>query len=162
MPALVASRGDAHAAIDDDAGGLDSLLGLAAAQEAAGAADAPWPPHFEKAAGEGPRVAPSRARKPRGPRTPRTGQPLILVARAKRKDDALAGLERWRGRHAAAAARLAPDDVLVDTMRGRSSAWYRVRVNLRHVPEDERPPAEPPDPDWDPAEEWRGARKPQP
>jgi hypothetical protein len=72
-----------------------------------------------------------------------------VVARAARKEDALAGLERWKERHPEAAARLAPEDVLVDAMRGRYTTWTRVRVNLQHVPETERPPEEPPDPDFD-------------
>jgi bifunctional non-homologous end joining protein LigD len=80
---------------------------------------------------------------------------LIVVSQAKAKQDALAGLERWKKRHAAAAKHLAEDDVLVDGMRGRSSLWYRVRVNLRHVPEEGRPAAEPPDPDYDPWSEYR-------
>jgi DNA ligase D-like protein (predicted polymerase) len=88
----------------------------------------------------------------------RSSQPLIVVAQAKSKDDALAGLERWKERHAAAASHLAVDDVLVDGMRGRSSLWYRVRVNLRHVPEGDRPEQETPDPDYDPAVEWLGER----
>jgi hypothetical protein len=88
----------------------------------------------------------------------RSSQPLIVVAQAKSKDDALAGLGRWKERHAAAASHLAVDDVLVDGMRGRSSLWYRVRVNLRHVPEGDRPEQETPDPDYDPAVEWLGER----
>ena len=76
--------------------------------------------------------------------------PLLTVARAAHKADALAGLERWVARHPEAARHLAPSDVLVDAMRGRSSTWTRVRVNLRHVPEEQRPAAEPPDPDYDP------------
>lgn len=67
----------------------------------------------------------------------------------------MAGLERWKKRHPKAAKLLAEDDILVDGMRGRSSLWYRVRVNLRHVPEAERPAAEPPDPDYDPWAEYR-------
>ena len=86
----------------------------------------------------------------------RSSQPLIVVAQAKSKDDALAGLERWKERHPGAAAHLAVDDVLVDGMRGRSSLWYRVRVNLRHVPDADRPAEEAPDPDYDPAVEWLG------
>ncbi|MGH2356849.1 MAG: DNA polymerase domain-containing protein [Candidatus Limnocylindria bacterium] len=86
----------------------------------------------------------------------RSTQPLIVVSQAKAKADALAGLERWKERHPKAAMHLAVDDVLVDGMRGRSSLWYRVRVNLRHVPEADRPPEEPPDPDYDPWGEWRG------
>ena len=68
----------------------------------------------------------------------------------------MAGLERWKKRHPTAAKLLAEDDVLVDGMRGRSSLWYRVRVNLRHVPERERPAAEPPDPDYDASAEYGG------
>jgi bifunctional non-homologous end joining protein LigD len=84
----------------------------------------------------------------------RSRHPLLVVAQAKAKADALAGLDRWRDRHPQAAAHLAEDDVLVDGMRGRSSLWYRVRVNLRHVPEEQRPQQEAPDPDYDPAQEW--------
>lgn len=158
VPALVAAHGDAHAAIDDVTGELDGLLALAGQQAAAGLGDAPWPPHFAKTSGEAPRVAPSRARPPgRARRTPKL--PLLLIGQAKRKDDALAGLERWKARHPAVAARLAPEDVLVDTMRGRSSAYYRVRINLQRVPEAERPAEVAPDPDYDPAVEWAGARR---
>jgi len=84
--------------------------------------------------------------------------PLVVIANARTKDAALAGLERWKSRHGEAAKLLAPDDVLVDTMRGRSSTWTRIRVNLRHVPEELRPPPEPPDPDYDPMAE-RAARR---
>ena len=149
-PARFAERGDAAAGIDAAAGSLDGLLALSAAQEAAGLGDAPWPPHYKKQRDEPPRVAPSR-RKTSGPggRRPST-QPLITVAKAAHKADALAGLERWKARHPEAAARLQVDDVLVDSMRGRSTTWTRIRVNLRHVPEAERPAEEPPDPDYDP------------
>jgi DNA ligase D-like protein (predicted polymerase) len=85
----------------------------------------------------------------------RSAHPLVVISQAKSKEDALAGLERWKKRHAKAAKHLAEDDVLVDGMRGRSSLWYRVRVNLRHVPEAERPAEEAPDPDYDPTVEWR-------
>jgi bifunctional non-homologous end joining protein LigD len=85
----------------------------------------------------------------------RSAHPLLVVAQAKAKEDAMAGLDRWGHRHPDAAKHLDVDDVLVDAMRGRSTVWWRVRVNLRHVPEDQRPPAEPPDPDYDPAVEWR-------
>jgi DNA ligase D-like protein (predicted polymerase) len=84
----------------------------------------------------------------------RSAHPLVVISQAKSKADALAGLGRWKKRHAKAAKHLAEDDVLVDGMRGRSSLWYRVRVNLRHVPEAERPAEEPPDPDYDPTTEW--------
>jgi len=154
MPARFAARGDVHAGMDDAPGTLDGLLELAARDEAQGLGDAPWPPHFRKADGEAPRVAPSRARGAR-PKTPRAKMPLLTIANSPDKDAALAGLERWKQRHAAIAAYLAVDDVLVDAMRGRSSTWTRVRVNLRHVPEAERPPQETPDPDDDPTREWR-------
>ncbi len=84
---------------------------------------------------------------------------IVLIGQAKRKDDALAGLARWQARHPAVAARLAPEDVLVDAMRGRSSAYYRVRINLQRVPEAERPAEVAPDPAYDPAVEWAGARR---
>jgi len=84
--------------------------------------------------------------------------PLIVVANSPDKEAALAGLERWKSKYAAAAALLAVDDVLIDSMRGRSSTWTRIRVNLRHVPEDVRPPQETPDPDDDPTREWRNIR----
>jgi bifunctional non-homologous end joining protein LigD len=153
-PARLAERGDASAGIDAAAGSLDKLLELSAAQEAAGLRDAPWPPHYRKQRGEPPRVAPSR-RKDAGVTKKGGGQrrpvhPLVTVAKAEHEEDALAGLERWKARHPGAAALLHVDDVLVDSMRGRSSTWTRVRVNLRHVPEEERPAEEPPDPDYDP------------
>ena len=84
----------------------------------------------------------------------RSAIPVIEISRAAKKDDALAGLERWKARHPAAAAALEPADVLVDSMRGRSTTWTRVRVNLQHVPESERPPQEPLDPDYDPWAEY--------
>jgi bifunctional non-homologous end joining protein LigD len=73
--------------------------------------------------------------------------PLIEICRAQRKEDALAGLERWKERHPQAAAHLEPADVLVDSMRGRFTTWTRIRVNLQHVPPDLRPVQEPLDPD---------------
>jgi DNA ligase D-like protein (predicted polymerase) len=162
MPARFATRGDPHAAMDETPGSLDGLLELAARDEAAGLGDAPWPPHFRKMEGEAPRVAPSRARgagkKPAAAGAPKTRvskMPLITVANSPDKAAALAGLERWKARHAEAAALLAADDVLVDSMRGRSSTWTRIRINLRHVPEAGRPPQETPDPDDDPTREWR-------
>src|SRR6476659_7095204 len=143
-PARFSERGDASAGIDEAAGSLDGLLSLSAAQEAAGLADAPWPPHYRKQRGEPPRVAPSRQKKKTGdrPRFPTEGrrrstQPLITVSKAEHKADALAGLERWKARHPEAAALLQEDDVLVDSMRGRSSTWPRIRVNLRRVPAGE-------------------------
>src|SRR5947207_668572 len=139
-PRRFAERGDASAGIDAAAGSLEQLLALSAAQEAAGLGDAPWPPHYRKRGDEPPRVAPSR-------RSRRATHPLVTVAKAEHKEDALAGLERWKARRPAAAALLHVDDVLVDAMRGRSSTWTRIRVNLRHVAEAERPAEEPPDPD---------------
>jgi bifunctional non-homologous end joining protein LigD len=151
MPARFAAIGDRHAGIDDSPRSLERLLELSARQEAEGLGDAPWPPHYAKQAGEPPRVQPSRrkdAAKPRGRRAPT--KPLIEVARAARKEDALAGLARWKTRHPGAASHLEPADVLVDSMRGRSATWTRVRVNLEHVPEKLRPGQEPLDPDYDP------------
>jgi hypothetical protein len=133
------------------------LLDLAAKDEAAGLADAPWPPHFRKMEAEAPRVAPSRAKS--AAKKQRVKIPLIVVANSPDKAAALAGLERWKSKHAKIAGLLALDDVLVDSMRGRSSTWTRIRVNLRHVPEDLRPPQETPDPDDDPTREWREWRK---
>ncbi len=150
-PKRFAERGDASAGIDKAAGSLDKLLELSAAQEAAGLGDAPWPPHYKKQRGEPPRVAPSK-RKGR-----QSSQPLITVAKAQHKEDAMAGFERWKKKHPKAARRLQVDDVLIDSMRGRSSTWTRIRVNLRNVPEDERPAEETPDPDYDP---WRGFGRP--
>jgi DNA ligase D-like protein (predicted polymerase) len=160
-PGRLRERGDPHAGMDAAVGSLDGLLELAARDEAAGLGDAPWPPHFAKGEREATRVAPSRARraKPAAARAPRARMPLVVVANSPSKEAALAGLERWKARHPEAAARLAADDVLVDSMRGRSSTWTRVRINLRHVPEALRPPAETPDPDDDPTREWRARRK---
>jgi DNA ligase D-like protein (predicted polymerase) len=154
VPQLFAERGDPHASMDQVAGSLEKLLELAAEDEAAGLGDAPWPPHFRKMEGEAPRVAPSRARKS-APKAPRTKMPLVVVANSTDRQAALEGLERWKAKHADAAKHLAIDDVLVDSMRGRSSTWTRIRVNLRHVPEEIRPPQETPDPDDDPTREWR-------
>jgi hypothetical protein len=77
------------------------------------------------------------------------------VANSPSKEAALSGLERWKRKHPEAAKLLAADDVLVDSMRGRSSSWTRIRINLRHVPEELRPANETPDPDDDPTREWR-------
>jgi DNA ligase D-like protein (predicted polymerase) len=157
MPGRFAEIGDPHAAMNGEAGSLEGLLELAAKDEAAGLGDAPWPPHFRKMEGEAPRVAPSRA-KSAAKKAPRTKMPLIVVANSPDKDAALAGLERWKSKNAQVAALLAVDDVLVDSMRGTSSTWTRIRVNLRHVPEEQRPAQETPDPDDDPTREWRSGR----
>jgi bifunctional non-homologous end joining protein LigD len=181
MPERYAAIGDPGAGIDDTVGSLDALLELAAADEAAGLPDAPWPPHFEKQAGEAPRVQPSKRRAPtsRPPasrpaassgepagadaseaRAPsptgrrRSTMPLIEVARAASKAEAMAGLDRWRQRHPDAAALLEPADILVDSMRGRSSTWTRIRLNLRRIPAQDRPAQEPLEVDYDP---WRTA-----
>jgi hypothetical protein len=160
-PGRFAERGDASAGIDDAAGSLSKLLELSAAQEAEGLGDAPWPPHYKKQADEPPRVAPSRRKatgaSARGSGRRQPTQPLVTVAKAEHKDDALAGLGRWKARHPEAAALLQVDDILVDSMRGRSNTWTRVRINLRHVPESKRPADEPPDPDYDPWRRWRSA-----
>ncbi|MGE0866332.1 MAG: non-homologous end-joining DNA ligase [Vicinamibacterales bacterium] len=146
MPARYGRIGDPHAAMDAHAGSLEALLELSARQEREGLGDAPWPPHYKKQAGEGPRVAPSRRRVPK--------VPLIEIGRAREKADALAGVDRWKTRHPEAAAHLEPADVLVDAMRGRFRTWTRIRINLQHVPEALRPAQEPLDPDEDMAAEW--------
>ena len=171
VPARFDRIGDPWAGIDDTAGSLEALLEQAARDEAAGLPDAPWPPHYEKQTGEAPRVQPSKRRS--GASGTTTGgtttggtatggtatgrrqstKPLIEVARAATKAEALDGLERWKARHADVWPHLEPADVLVDAMRGRSSAWYRIRLNLEHVPEGQRPPQEPLEVDYDP---WAG------
>ena len=158
VPKRFADLGDPHRDIDSAPGSLEKLLELASEDEAAGLGDAPWPPHFKKMEGEAPRVAPSRARataKRAIVKKPRSKAPLLVVANSPDKQAALAGLERWKVKYPQAAARLAVDDVLVDSMRGRSSTWTRIRVNLRNVPEKLRPPQETPDPDQDPTRVWR-------
>jgi bifunctional non-homologous end joining protein LigD len=135
MPARFEKLGDPHAGIDERAGSIEGLLELFERQ---GQGDAPWPPHYRRQSLEPPRVQPSK-RKPKFP--------LIEIGRARRKEDALAGVERWRARHPAAAAHLLPADILVDAMRGRYSTWTRIRINLQHVPEALRPSQEPLDPD---------------
>jgi len=129
-----AEIGDPWAGIETSAGSLDGLLDLA---ERLGPAEKP----------------------PKGTGRRQSTMPLVEIARAKTKPEALAGLERWKARHPTVLAHLEPADTLVDGMRGRSSVWYRIRVNLQHVPEDERPPQEPLDVDYDP---WGGAAGPQP
>jgi len=161
MPTRFSEIGDSHAGMheaNDEAGSLEKLLDLATRDEAAGLGDAPWPPHFKKMEGEASRVAPSRARKA-GAAKPRVRMPLLVIANSPNKEAALAGLEKWKSKHPDVAKLLEVDDVLVDSMRGRSKTWTRIRVNLRHVPEEMRPPQETPDPDYDPASEWRGRRR---
>jgi DNA ligase D-like protein (predicted polymerase) len=145
MPSRFAEMGDRHAGMDLHPCSIAGVLELSARQEREGLGDAPWPPHYQKQPGEPARVQPSRRRTP--------SRPLIEIGRARRKDDGLAGLERWRSRHPEAAAHLAPEDVLVDAMRGRFRTWTRIRVNLQHVPVDLRPGQEALDPD-DAPDDW--------
>ena len=142
MPARFAAVGDRHAEIDSHAESIESLLELSTRHEREGLGDAPWPPHYQKQPGEPDRVQPSRRRVSK--------HPLIEIGRAIKKEDALAGLDRWRARHPEAASHLQPADVLVDAMRGRFRTWTRVRVNLQHVPTEIRPTQEPLDPDETP------------
>ncbi len=161
--------------MDEAVGSLEALLELSARQEKAGQGDAPWPPNYAKAPGEPPRVAPSRARKvdpaagaEAGSRVPAgaaakspTGRrastkPLIEIARAATKEEALAASNAGRAATRPSFRSLQPADVLVDSMRGRFTLWYRIRVNLEHVPEAERPPQEPLDADYDPWAAMRG------
>ncbi|HXA51391.1 MAG TPA: non-homologous end-joining DNA ligase [Candidatus Acidoferrum sp.] len=160
VPKRFAEIGDPHAGMDTAAGSLEPLLELADKDQASGLGDAPWPPHFRKMEGEAPRVSPSRAKSaaPKVKKSPRVKMPLLTIANSPDREAALAGLERWKAKHPEAAGLLAVDDVLVDSMRGRSSTWTRIRVNLRHVPEAQRPPQETPDPDHDPTREWRELR----
>lgn len=145
MPERFASVGDLTDGMDEAAGSLEPLLELADQHDSAGMGDAPWPPHYEKKQGEPRRVQPSK----------RKDMPLVIVSKAANKQDALDGLERWKARHPEAAEHVAEEDVLVDAMRGRSTTWTRIRVNLRSVPKDKRPPSEDPDPDYDPWSKMR-------
>lgn len=131
VPSRYAEVGDPHAGIDDAVGTLDGLLRLA---EELGPAEKP------------PRAGGADGRR-------QSTMPLIEVARTKTKPEALEALEEWKSRHPSVAEQLHPADVLVDGMRGSSSLWYRVRVNLQHVPEAERPPQEELIADYDP---WAG------
>ncbi len=170
VPGRFARIGDPWQPMDDAVGSLEPLLALAAEHEAAGLGDAPWPPHYDKQAGEPPRVQPSKRRADgiapaaRGTASAtatggagrrRSSMPLIEVARAASETEAQEGLERWKQRHPGVWPLLQPADILVDKMRGRSSTWTRIRLNLRHVPEADRPPQEPLEVDYDP---WAGQR----
>ncbi|OBJ30304.1 DNA polymerase domain-containing protein [Mycobacterium colombiense] len=140
VPARFAEIGDPWAEMDDAVGELDRLLVLAEEM--------------------GP---PERAPKGAGKRSDGRRQstmPLIEIARTKTKDEAMAALDVWRDRYPAAARRLEPVDVLVDGMRGPSSIWYRIRINLQHVPEDQRPPQEELIADYSPWEGYGGKQKP--
>ncbi|HZD72771.1 MAG TPA: DNA primase small subunit domain-containing protein, partial [Actinomycetota bacterium] len=175
MPERFAGIGDPWEGMDQAVGSLEALLDLADQHEAVGFEDAPWPPHYLRQAGEAARVQPSKRRSgpkaregivpppapgktvgPTGRR--RSTMPLIEIARAATQAEAMEGLERWKARHGEVWERLEPADVLVDSMRGRSTTWYRIRLNLRNVPEAERPPQEPLEVDYDP---WAGAGPPQ-
>jgi DNA ligase D-like protein (predicted polymerase) len=157
VPQRFEQIGDPHGEMNSAAGSLEKLLELADQDEAAGLADAPWPPHFRKMAAEAPRVAPSRAKSAakKPAKSTRVKMPLIVVANSPDKAAALAGLERWKAQHSDIVGMLSPEDVLVDSMRGRSSTWTRIRINLQHVSEGRRPVQETPDPDDDPTREWR-------
>jgi bifunctional non-homologous end joining protein LigD len=171
VPDRFARIGDPHTTMDEYVGVLDALLEMAARDEAEGIGDAPWPPHFRKGEAEPARVQPSRARAAAARKTSekaegedsdpaatavakkgrrRPTMPLIVIAQSSDKNAAEAGLERWKQGHPEAAALLAADDVLVDRMRGSAYVWYRIRVNLRNVPEAMRPAQGVPDPDDDP------------
>jgi bifunctional non-homologous end joining protein LigD len=139
MPARFREIGDRHQGIDESAGSIEPLLQLSSRHEGEGLGDAPWPPHYQKQRGEPARVQPSKRRTSK--------HPLVEIGRAQRREDALAGLERWKERHPEVVAHLDPADVLVDAMRGRFTTWTRIRVNLQHVPADLRPVQEPLDPD---------------
>ena len=140
VPSRFAKLGDVHAGIDAQAGSLEGLLELFVRQ---GLGDAPWPPHYRRGTLEPPRVQPSKRQKTSG----RRKRPLIEIGRARREQDALAGLQRWKTRYPQATTHLQPADILVDVMRGRYSTWTRIRVNLQHVPEEQRPAQEALDPD---------------
>ena len=176
VPKRFAQIGDPSRGIDEAVGSLEALLELSAQHEAAGFGDAPWPPHFEKQAGEPARVQLSRRRREDRPPAPkgqvpppapgktvgptgrrRSTMPLIEIARAATEAEARAGLQRWQARHAEVWSHLAPSDVLVDSMRGRNTTWTRIRINLRNVPESERPPQEALEVDYDP---WAGYEGP--
>lgn len=169
IPEWFKKNGDRHADIDKHPGSLDALLELSARQEKEGLGDAPWPPQYKKMPGEPTRVQPSRAKK--DPKTSGTGRrvprhPLIVITHSTKKDDALAALEAWKQEHPKVVEHLQPADILTDSMRGRSSTWWRIRINLQHVPEALRPgqPKLPPIPNpWegmDPSE-WHRHRKPR-
>jgi bifunctional non-homologous end joining protein LigD len=175
VPKRMAEVGDPSEGIDDAPGVLDALLELAEQHESAGFADAPWPPHFAKQEGEPPRAQPSKRRdggrekggivpppapgKSSGPTgRRRTTKPLIEIARAATEAEAMEGLERWKSRYAEVWEQLEPADLLVDSMRGRNTTWYRIRLNLEHVPEAERPMQEALEVDYDP---WDGEGPPR-
>ena len=135
VPERFADLGDPWEGIDDHAGTLDALLDLA---DRLGPAE----------------KAPKGAKKGTGRRT--STMPLIEIARTKTKDEAMAALDEWRARYPSVAEKLQPPDILVDGMRGPSSIWYRIRINLQHVPEDQRPAQEPLLAEYNPWENYSG------
>ncbi|MFH1475723.1 MAG: DNA polymerase domain-containing protein [Chloroflexota bacterium] len=149
VPERYARDGDPHQGIDAAVGSLDGLLELSSRHETQGLGDAPWPPNYAKTADEPPRVQPSKRRM--------STKPLIEIGRAAKQADAIAGLERWKVRHPEAWPHLRPADVLVDAMRGRSTTWTRIRLNLENVPPELRPSQAELDPDYDP---WAGVEWP--
>ena len=179
VPGRLQTVGDPGAEIDDNAGTLGSALELSDRQAREGQGEAPYPPHFPKADGEPVRAQPSRRRKgiegndpaeqgsvpppapgkktgPTGRR--RTRMPLIEIARAETEREAMEGFERWKAKHPEVVPHLEPTDVMVDPMRGRSTTWTRIRVNLRNVPKADRPAQDALEVDYDP---WEGVEWPQ-
>jgi bifunctional non-homologous end joining protein LigD len=144
MPARFAKIGDPHQGIDAAVCSIERLLELSAQHERDGQGDAPWPRHYRKQQGEPRRAPPSTAAKA-APARRQSTKPLIEIARADREAEVMAALEDWKQRHPKAASHLEPADVLVDKMRGHSSLWFRVRINLEHVPARQRPKGENPD-----------------
>jgi len=138
VPKRYAEIGDPWEAMDDHAGTLDALLDLA---DRLGPAE----------------KAPKGAKKGTGRRE--SAMPLIEIARTKTKNEAMAALDEWRARYPSVAEKLEPVDVLVDGMRGPSSIWYRIRINLQHVPDDQRPAQEPLLADYNPWENYTGAQQ---
>jgi bifunctional non-homologous end joining protein LigD len=149
VPARLAAGGDPAEGIDEAVGSLAPLLELADRHRAAGLPDAPPP----TAGGKVATAAPGKTSGASGRR--RSTMPMIEIARAATREEALAGLERWKPRYPTIWPMLAESEVLVDSMRGRSSLWYRIRLNLRSVPEEQRPPQEALEVDFDPFAEWR-------
>jgi bifunctional non-homologous end joining protein LigD len=179
VPDRLQRLGDPGAMIDDHVGTLEPALELSERQAREGQGEAPYPPHFPKAEGEPVRAQPSRRRNGSGAKDPaekgsvpppapgktsgptgrrRTRMPLIEIARAASEREAMEGLERWKAKYPEVVPHLEPTDIMVDPMRGRSTTWTRIRVNLRHVPEAERPSQEALEVDHDP---WEGVRWPQ-
>lgn len=138
VPQRFAELGDPWEGIDDSAGSLDALLDLADRQ---GPAERAPRGAKRSSGGTGRRVS---------------SKPLIEIARTKTKDEAMAALEEWRRRHPSVAEKLEPADILVDGMRGPSSIWYRIRINLQHVPEERRPAQEELLADYSPWENYSG------